>query len=294
MPAKKIKIPDINTYTQFHPFLNDFFKVNKDTNKNFSFRFLAGKLGWSASYLNDVLQGRRHLSLNKILELIDYLGLKGVRAERLLLLALFESNGLSQRGEEFLAVRNSKMTTDTMTDEEMEILSSMRVCEVIEYLIWKEGHWNASDFTKRSRNPNPVSTSQLDEIIRMLEKKKLIRWDKDKKRFLVDKTEFYRENFGNTSPSAFLNLEKDYFGNYVEFLKEPVGKWRTFMGLAQVPEEYLAELADRVHSLRNFINGMIQKIPEGGSAGPVEVYQYAITVFPAFRSDEEIAKSGRS
>ena len=79
MASKKIKIPDINAYSQFHSFLHDFFDINKQSNKNFSFRFLARNLGWSASHLNDVLQGRRFLSLNKILEFIEYLGLKGVK-----------------------------------------------------------------------------------------------------------------------------------------------------------------------------------------------------------------------
>ncbi|MBY0412724.1 MAG: hypothetical protein K2Q18_01095, partial [Bdellovibrionales bacterium] len=89
---RKTFTPDINLYSEILPFFQDFYLLNKEKNKNFSYQYMAMQLDWSAPYINDVFKGRKKLSLNRAMELIEYLGLSGTTAERFLFLYLSDSD----------------------------------------------------------------------------------------------------------------------------------------------------------------------------------------------------------
>ena len=281
MASKKIQIPDINQYSQFRPFLDDFFKLNKESQKSFSFRFLAKKLGWSPSHLNDVMQGRRFLSLNTILELIEYLNLKGVRAERLLLLALFESNGIGEKGKDFLALKNSSLNVKTMAEGEAQLLSSVRLQQVLHYLICRDGIWDAADFIARSRKADKISKTELSKTIQQLEQAGLILWNKVDAKFTILKTEFYEDT--KNPVGIFQTAQREFANSYLDFIDEPFPSWTDLFGSVTIPRERLPEVFDRLAGLRNYLYEIRNQSLEKDPKTKFEVFQFSISLFSVFK-----------
>lgn len=284
MASKKIQVPDINGYSEFRPFLDDFFARNKESNKNFSFRFLAGKLGWSPSHLNDVMQGRRFLSLPKIMELIEFLGLKGVRAERLLLLALFESNGLSEKGKEFLALKNSSMNVTTMTHDEKKLMTSVRTQQVLHYIMANEGRWDIEDFLLRGRKASEMSRPELGEIIRILELHGLIKWDSEQAKYLIEKTEFYHDTAH--TDVVFHTAQREFAKSYEDFLADRFPSWMDLIGNVLIPKDRLPEVYDRLVGVRNYLYEIRGQTLEKKPDAKFEVFQFSINLFSVFRRPE--------
>lgn len=284
-----MQVPDINRHTQFRPFLVDFFQINKAANKNFSFRYFAHKLGWSASHLNDVPLGRRFLSLNKVLELIEFLGLKTVRAERLMLLALFESNGLGNRTQDFLSILDSSLNVTTMTQDESKVLTSMRVQQVMQYLISRNGVWNASDFIARTRNGHKISKDELENVLCDLEKSQMIRWNSDQKKYVIEKTEFYRDK-DYKGDEIYSTIQREYGKNYQEFLEDRFTPWNDLFGMVQIPASQLSEVYERMGGLRNYLYSLRSKALEKSPNEELEVFQFSISLFSVFRRKPESKK----
>lgn len=290
MKAKKPIVPDVNKYSQFRNFFEAFFTQNKKANKNFSFRFLATKIGCSPSNLNDVFQGRRKLSLKNVLKLIDYLGLKGVRAERLLLLALFELNGIpAGKGNEFLALVDSSEQFGTLNDSPEDFLNAALVSRVVEYLNWREGRWDYKDFIARSRKGDKVDLSRLQSVIKELETNEIIRWDQDQKRYLILKEEihFYRPSGSNDIVTSFIE-------NFQSFLNEKLGNYSFYTGTIQIPKSREHEVKDQILSLRNFM-AEIDRETRAALLPPDQknVFDYSMHFYRSFRDDEDLEKIKR-
>lgn len=303
MITKSIKIPDINLYSEFRPFLSDFIKLNKAHNKNFSLRFFAKKLRWSVSHLNDLIQGRRSISLEKALGLSDYLGLKGVRAERLLLLSLSETEGVLDKFREILAVRDCRKIVHTMHEDDPKTLGSVLTFRVIEYLIWLKGAWDPSDFIARNKGPNQenVDAAELQSIIKTLEEQGVIQWNSTQNRYLMLREELYVDWHRMPDKRDIINLEKDYNGHYLGFLDDislqisalTKGKWSYFSGSAHIPDDRAAEVLDRITSLRNYLSEIDRQTRAAYKESPdlkSNVYEYSLHHFPVFLTDELLEK----
>ncbi|MBO9667942.1 MAG: TIGR02147 family protein [Bdellovibrio sp.] len=62
----KLERPQVHTYSDYRRFLLDMYKFRKEGNVGFSFEFISSKIGTSRSYLKNIMDGRRHLSIDKI------------------------------------------------------------------------------------------------------------------------------------------------------------------------------------------------------------------------------------
>jgi uncharacterized protein (TIGR02147 family) len=305
MMTKNIKSPDINLYSDFRLFLNDFIKLNKAQNKNFSFRFFAKKLGWSASYLNDLIQGRRSISLQKALELSNFLGLKGIRAERLLLLTLSETAEVAKTFSEILTVRDSRRIVHTMLEDDPKLLGSVLIFRVIEYLIWTRGAWDPSDFISRTKGQNgeTVASTELQSIIKLLEERKVIQWNPSQNRYLMLREELYEDWQRIPDKNDIVNLEKDYVKHYLDFLNNiplqnaTYGNWAYYSGTIQIPYERISEIDERVRSLRNYLSEIDRQTRASYKENPgvkSNVYEYSLHLFPVFMADELLEKQKRA
>lgn len=84
-------IPKISDYSTYRDFLVALMEGNKPR-RFFSHRFLARKLGFPSSYLNDVISGRKSLTLNRAISMAGTLGLDILDTEYLVILVLQESH----------------------------------------------------------------------------------------------------------------------------------------------------------------------------------------------------------
>lgn len=286
MSTTKLHIPDINSYSQFRPFLVDFIKKNKQANAKFSLRFFANKLGWSPSYLNDVCQGRRFASLKKVLELSDFLGLKGVRSERLLLLAVFESNGLeNEKANQFLHTRNSSLNINTVTKQNEKTFTSVLLLQVFHYIYTRDGVWDTKDFLSRIRKPE-ISADEISQVLQKLEHDGLIRRHKNK--YTIEKTDFYRD--AGYPDELYDVAQKNFAKSYIDFIDDRYAPWTDLFGAVLIPQERLAEVMERMFSLRNFLYEIHSETLLTNPNAKFEYLQFGLHLFGVFRRDKDLVK----
>jgi len=77
------------SFLDFRAYLRQAFEARKRENPNFSYRYLAGKVGLNAGFLLRVLKGERNLSLKHALKIAEVFRLKKKEQEYLELLILF-------------------------------------------------------------------------------------------------------------------------------------------------------------------------------------------------------------
>ncbi|MDO9181495.1 MAG: hypothetical protein Q7U04_03760 [Bacteriovorax sp.] len=86
-----MEYPKIVDYENCVSYLQKFIEINHEAGVPISYRFIATKLNWPISYLNDVLHGRRTLTLTRALEFARFANFDLIETERLIFMTLKDS-----------------------------------------------------------------------------------------------------------------------------------------------------------------------------------------------------------
>ena len=167
-----------------------------------------------------------------------------------------------------------------MTQDEASILSgSIRMQEVLHYLISRDGIWDVADFIARSRKPKELQKSELNKIIQQLENGKMIRWDKGK--YIIEKTEFYQDT--TNTEGIFHAAQKAYAKGYQDFLDDRYAPWTDLFGTVLIPRDRLPEVYDRLAGIRNYLYEIRGQTLLKDPNAKFEVFQFSINLFSVFR-----------
>jgi hypothetical protein len=144
--------PKIADYSDCQKYMHDFYEINKESRKTFSYRFLAKKLNWPVSYLNDVIHGRRILTLQRALEFSTFGKLDLVETERLIYMTMKDANqgGVQQY---FIEKLDKECNADTSSNPDVkhiglidemdtcidELKGDLSACVVLKVLAWGRG-----------------------------------------------------------------------------------------------------------------------------------------------------------
>lgn len=123
----RYKAPSTLNMETAKQFLQDFINANKNT-KGFSQRNVAKKLNWPASYIPDVLAGRKAFTVKRIVELGQYLELPILDLEHLIFLCLAAKNPLTHR---------KSLNQEALLEEDIFSTQSVLIYESIR---WLRGH----------------------------------------------------------------------------------------------------------------------------------------------------------
>lgn len=85
--------PDINKFNSYHLYLEEFININKQDKKSpISFQYLANKLNWPRTYLHDIINHRKNLTVGRALEFSQFAKMDLYDTEKLLYLSLKDSD----------------------------------------------------------------------------------------------------------------------------------------------------------------------------------------------------------
>lgn len=104
-------IPDINNYNNYKLFFKDLYLLNNSKNSVWSYRKIASQVKWPASLLNEIINGKRSLSLDRALEFANVVGMDGFDTERLIFLVLAKAK-TNKHKRYFEEKINQKIHTD--------------------------------------------------------------------------------------------------------------------------------------------------------------------------------------
>lgn len=294
---RRILCPDIAEYSEILSFLRDFYLTNKEANKNFSYRYLAKKLKWSAPYLNDIFKGRKKLSLKRALEFMDFVGLKGVKAEKFLFMYLSDTDlnfSKSTLSANALVARNTKKQLSNLMPEEFKSLENVYAFYIISYITTNQNTWNSSDFLNRLTLNKKVSLEAIEHAYERLIVLGVLEYDSTTGKTVILKTDglYFDELFTDTqgdnaalTSELILNSEKEFVTNYLDFLQKPTTNDRAFFsGTIHLEEGMLGDAIDRLYSLRNYLYSLDAKTEANLAASKdLKVMQFSLNMFSLFK-----------
>jgi uncharacterized protein (TIGR02147 family) len=82
-------VKSIYTYYDYRRYIGDFYQEKKAVSPNYSYRYIAGKVGIDHALIVKIIQGRRHISIKTVESFAAFLGLSNRQREYFKLLVAF-------------------------------------------------------------------------------------------------------------------------------------------------------------------------------------------------------------
>lgn len=183
----EMTIPDIQAFSEYRPYLKALYELNR-TSRVGSFRYYAQKLNWPISYMNEVISGKKKLTLNRALQLGLFLKLDAVDIERLIYLTLkdseednirtYFSNKVSMEGKTEgyfnISEKNQPAEDDMMLVGE-EIFSDISLLAIADVIALRRGQVTPQEIIKLLYSfPELQDEEVLESKFRLLESKGII------------------------------------------------------------------------------------------------------------------------
>lgn len=299
---KKILSPDINLYSEILPYLQDFYTLNKEKNKNFSYRYLALRLNWSAPYINDLIKGRKKLSLKRALEFIEMLELKGTNAERFLFMFLSDSDNLfssSLLNKNALAAHDSKKEVHReVLRNDFEKFETMFDLYLLFYLDYFKGEWKAEKFLQKFNFPQKPSIDFLNARIKRMVENKLLKPLSLKDTYeiistggvVLDQHDGASSDEEHKKLAAITKQEIDYAESYLNYLNGPMKQNIFCSGIINLNKELYAEAKDRLFAFRNFLYELDHRAQAdiaNATSADSRIWQFSMHMFSLFEQENE-------
>lgn len=274
----KILLPAPARFKNYREYFSDFIEKNSK-NKSFSQRSFAKKVGWPVSYLNDLVKGRKHLTVSRVLQFSKLFDLNSLHVEKLMGWMMQEALESHSSEKDFFEtkVKPKQKAIVTGNLEEKGLEFNPEILSVFEVVQWKKGKVTPFQIQKLLYLYPKLSTEKIKNYLHLLERQKIIRKSKTGEYELLMKS-FFWDHFGKLSA---LQIEQLYHENYVCWLKAPKGPARFSSGLIEVAEEDFPLVQEKLDQLRNQLLTLSRKTAShAGNDRPSDLLQFGISIFP--------------
>lgn len=257
-----VRFPDIANHSSVTVYFHDFYNSNRGL-ASFSYRKFAEMLNWPHSYLNDLMQGRRPLTIQRAIEFSRFAKFSVVETERMILMAFKNSENptLKSHFENHLdgswdweqrispettmrVKKNGPVPIEVLTEEKIDPLS---------YVILALISWTPKPFPKRllfEYVPQIWKNScseTIEKSLRNLEARGALEILEDA---VIYKKEFI---FVGSQLKSFCEVMLELVSNSEELgpIEDAIGRYRS--GIVEFPKSRIPELQDRLAILANWI-----------------------------------------
>lgn len=260
-----MKTPDIQNYSSYQNYLSDFYKLNRKSNGVGSYRFYAQKLKWPVSYLNEVITGKKKLTLNRALQLSRFLKFDGIDVERLIFLTLKDSedstikNYFTQKvmkeghTQGYFDITEKKTSADkNMFLVTEEIFSDISLLAIADVIVMNRGQIGLSEIAQLLYSFPELKDSQiLIKKIEVLEKHGII------KRKIIQKKvvgfDYRNECLAFSIDKKTVKHMVQYAENYIKIITSPQPKGWITSGFIKLSKDRLSEAKKRILAFRNWL-----------------------------------------
>lgn len=283
-----MKFPNIFSFQDYESYLQEFVLLNQSESNPGSFRYFARRLGWPHSYLHEIVNGRKRLSVARAIEFGIFAKLNSFEAERLVYFAMLDKTEASDSPVQLFF--NQKLRVEQTPDlPEDSVVIDDELIEpkdfdalafaVFEALIWAEGKISPDEIVKLLYTFDRLSEEEVLTAVEFLESKKIIRRLADNHYDIPVKMIFIHEAEGATSaPEQHQKMAE----NFIRFLSNPIRPYTFNTGFVQFPKAMVPQIHEKIHMLRNWFENLNTETLANDVLLPSEklVFQYDLHLFP--------------
>ncbi len=284
-----MRCPQIHSYHDVRLFLSDVYSMNNSGPRKLGFRGVARKLKWPVSYLSDVIQGRRKLTVSRAIELSNYLKFDGFETERLLIMTLMQdqraniSDYFSQRMVEAFNIETYFQRTEDAAAPAPEnnhlvgeeIFSDIALLAIFDLVVWRSGKVAKTEIPDFLYSfPELQKAEVLDSKLRKLESAGLIKERPDAQGFdFLDKRLFFHFD---KSTAAYAG---QYADNFKRMLISPEAKGWIGSGFLMLSKSDFNEFRQRYFAFRNWVVSLDARSQAGADHADCILFQFDMNLF---------------
>lgn len=263
-----MKFPDIQDYSDYRLYLEDFYKLNKKKDSPTSHRFLAQKLKWPISYFNEVIKKRKNLTMPRALEFAKFAKMDILDTERLIYLIFLESENLDVQdyfkkkldmevNSTIYYSSGNKKTAELPENYIVmpeEIQSDSSLIALHEIIKWSQGEMSAAEIANMLYTYPEFSDEEvIFSRLKLLEKHNIIK--------ILDQTQTKKFNYNkniiyNDIHNKTIELYVQYAENFVRFSKLSRKMGYLQAGTFNIPRYRLLEAEKRIVMLSNWFSAI--------------------------------------
>lgn len=258
-----MKVPNILKYNSYQSYLKDFFECNKNEKSPMSYRYLASKLNWSASNLNEIIHGKRTLNVQRSLELARFLKLDTIQTERLIYLTMKESSTdevklyfedmiNKQFNSDGLLEKSKIVKQETLLTENQNLIDDFPAMLLYGFVRWCNGKTNHDSLTKLLYTwPQFNDFNHVKEKIEKLDSNGLIKIHACEANNIH--VEILKFHFSTQFDIKTISHMADYTDNMSRILRHSQLKGFFNSGIIKIKRQKIKEARFRLIMLRNWL-----------------------------------------
>lgn len=289
-----MKIPNVKRFNNAADLFAKIYEINKQDKSSFSHRVFARKMKWPASYLSDVIKGRKKLTLSRGIQFATIFKLTVIQTEHLISLCLAENEdaGVSQYFKTQLKNKDlTKEKNTSITKEYINSVSDVRSLYLRELIIWGQGRKSISELLKAQKAfPELLDANELKKSLDSLLEKKLIeevkplffKAVKDKKNNLAldDSGEIVFQDPKVIAQSHIRQLEI-----LIRLLQSFDGYGLTFSSFLDFSVDRLPLVRDKMFELRDLLISFTKE-EKSEVLSQTKCFQFEMHLLPMFNLDK--------
>lgn len=265
---------DIFSYTSYRQFLKDFYEEKKRENKNFSYRFIAQKVGFkSAGHFTQIVKGQANISAHLVMNFCKFIKLKKREIEYFELLVNF--NQAKTQDEQRLyferIVSFKEVSAKIVSPEQYEFYQKWYYAVVRDLLSIYEFR---SDYRELANIVQPsISTAEAEKAIKLLLALNLIRRNEKGVYEVTDSIISCDEHQHSIVLSGYASQMIDRAKDAANILpkEERIISWAGF----SVSDETYSLIREELRTTRKKIMSLVKS-----DTKPVRVYHLNMHCFP--------------
>lgn len=266
---------NIYNYLDFKAYLKDFYTIKKNGNKNFSYRFIAQKVGFkSAGQFTQILKGQLNLSQKLLPKFSTFLKLSKRETEYFELLVKFnQAKSQTEKShfyERMISFKEVKATT--LSPDQYKFYQKWYYAAIRDILsIYKFD----GNFRKLANLVEPsISTAEAREAIDLLERLSIIQKNKDNT--YTVKNKIISSPIGDVFSTALANYATQMLDRAKYAVNEMPKEERSISWIgASLSKEAFNEVKEEITIFRNKLLAIAEKDNK-----PERVYHFNIQCFP--------------
>ncbi len=276
---------DIFQYGDYRTFLSDFYRLEKERSKSFSYRSFARRAGLSSpNYLKLVIDGDRPITEKNLSAFLKGLKLSGSKAEFFrVLVSLKESRDVDEKNDLLekllqLRIRHSGDPLQVNKDR-WEILRTWHHWAIREMVLLRDFKRNPEWIAQRLGQK--ISAAQAQESVELLQRLEFLRDDNG----ILRQSEPMITTSDDISNLIIRHLHRQFIEQgLLSLFHDPV-EVREITGLTiALRKEQVPKFKQVLKDFRRELN---RQFSEGTSAGSDHVYHFETMLFPITKAQEE-------
>lgn len=277
--------PSVYESPSIQDFFSQFVVLNQDK-VFFSHRYFASKIRWPISYLNDLIKGRRSLTISRCIQLIEFAHLDPIEAERFVFLCLKDNLSEKQKGlvdSKLPKSRGAELYEDAT---HADLIHQQTTLLVFSTLYWAKKALSAAELIKLTPLFH-LEEAKVQASIQFLIEKDVIRVGPGneikflKSHLMLD--ELYSPEI-NT-------LHQDFAKSTVAFYSHFQGPTTLNCGFVELSRSRFPEIQDKLLAFRNWLLDYSMEYATHNPKKRLDetlLFQFDLNLFPVL--DKKLAK----